>query len=62
MKRRILLSSIALCFAVLGAMAERHYTFNAVALNVDGLPKEISGIETNPDGWRLPAPPRFVTK
>lgn len=49
MKRRILLSSIALCFAVLGAMAERHYTFNAVALNVDGLPKEISGIEINPD-------------
>lgn len=50
MKRRILLSSIALCFAVLGAMAERHYTFNAVALNVDGLPNSIMGIEINPDG------------
>ena len=49
MKRRILLSSIALCFAVLGAMAQRSYTFNAVALNVDGLPKEIIGIEINPD-------------
>lgn len=47
MKRRILLSSIALCFAVLGAMAQRSYTFNAVALNVDGLPEEISGVPVN---------------
>ena len=50
MKRRILLSSIALCFAVLGAMAQRSYTFNAAALNVDGLPKKILTFEINPDG------------
>ncbi len=50
MKRRILLSSIALCFAVLGAMAQRSYTFNATAFNVDGLPNSILGIEVNPDG------------
>lgn len=50
MKKRILLSCIALCFAVLGAMAQRGYNFNAVALNVDGLPNEIIGIEINPDG------------
>lgn len=31
-------------------MAERYYTFNAVALNVDGLPQKILGIEVNPDG------------
>jgi len=35
---------------MLGAMAQRSYTFNAVALNVDGLPKEILSIEINPDG------------
>ena len=50
MKKRILLSCIALCFAVLGAMAQRGYNFNAVALNVDGLPNSILGIEINPDG------------
>ena len=50
MKKRILLSSIALCFAVLGAMAQRSYNFNAVALNVDGLPKKILTFEINPDG------------
>lgn len=49
MKRRILLSCIALS-AMLSAMAQRHYTFNAVALNVDGLPKKIASIEINPDG------------
>ena len=47
MKKRILLSSIALCFAVLGAMAQRGYNFNAVALNVDGLPESILGITIN---------------
>ena len=47
MKKRILLSSIALCFAVLGAMAQRGYNFNAVALNVDGLPEKIAGITIN---------------
>ena len=36
MKRRILLTCVALG-AMLSAMAQRHYTFNAVALNVDGL-------------------------
>ena len=46
MKRRILLSCIALS-AMLSAMAECHYTFNAVALNVDGLPAEIAGIQIN---------------
>ena len=40
---------------MLSAVAQRHYTFNAVALNVDGLPNEdISAIVTtvnlNPDG------------
>ena len=49
MKRRILLSCIALS-AMLSVMAQRHYTFNAVALNVDGLPKQIIGIDINPDG------------
>ena len=50
MKKRILLSCIALCSVVLGAMAQRSYTFNATALNVDGLPNEILSIEINPDG------------
>lgn len=48
--KRHLLTCIALCSAMLGAMAQRSYTFNAVALNVDGLPNSISGIEINPDG------------
>ena len=50
MKRRILLSCIALTCAVLGVVAQRSYTFNATALNVDGLPKKISFVEINPDG------------
>ena len=49
MKKRILLSSIALCFAVLGAMAQRSYTFNAVALNVDGLPASVSALGISVD-------------
>ena len=49
MKRRILLVCVALS-AMLGAMAQRSYTFNAVALNVDGLPNSILGIDINPDG------------
>lgn len=54
MKRRILLTCVALG-AMLSAMAQRHYTFNAVALNVDGLPnKDVSllftTINVNPDG------------
>lgn len=32
------------------ANAQRSYTFNATALNVDGLPNSILGIEINPDG------------
>ena len=47
MKKRILLSCIALCSVVLGAMAQRGYNFNAVALNVDGLPESILGISIN---------------
>ena len=50
MKKRILFSFIALCSAVFGAMAQRNYTFNAAALNVDGLPNSIIGININPDG------------
>ena len=50
MKKRILFSFIALCSAVFGAMAQRNYTFNAAALNVDGLPNSILGISINPDG------------
>ncbi len=54
MKRRILLACVALS-AMLSAMAQRSYTFNAAALNVDGLPnQEISAVVTtvnlNPDG------------
>ena len=54
MKRRILLTCVALG-AMLSAMAQRSYTFNAVALNVDGLPnKDVSllftTINVNPDG------------
>ena len=41
MKKRVFLSTIALCFTVLGMVAQRSYTFNAVALNVDGLPESI---------------------
>ena len=47
MKRRILLSCIALTCAVLGVVAQRSYTFNAVALNVDGLPEKISFVTVN---------------
>ena len=47
MKKRILLSCIALCCVVFGALAQRSYTFNAAALNVDGLPEKISGITIN---------------
>ena len=50
MKKRILFSFIALSSAVFGAMAQRHYTFNATALNVDGLPNSILGISINSDG------------
>ena len=47
MKKRILLSCIALCSVVMSMMAQRSYTFNAVALNVDGLPEKISSVTVN---------------
>lgn len=47
MKRRILLSCIALCSVVMSVVAQRSYNFNAVALNVDGLPESISGVTVN---------------
>lgn len=50
MKRRILLSCIALTCAVLGVVAQRSYTFNATALNVDGLPEKVSGVPINEEG------------
>ena len=55
MKKRILLSCIALCSAMLGAVAQRHYTFNATALNVDGLPNQVidavvTTVNLNPNG------------
>lgn len=45
MKKRILLSCTALCSVVFGALAQRSYTFNAAALNVDGLPDRNQKIE-----------------
>lgn len=49
LKRYLMVVSALLC-AVTGAIAQRSYTFNAVALNVDGLPNSIVGININPDG------------
>ena len=48
--KRVQLFAIAFCLAITSAFAQRSYNFNAVALNVDGLPNNISGIEINPDG------------
>lgn len=48
--KRVQLFAITLCMAITSAFAQRSYNFNAVALNVDGLPNKISGIEINPDG------------
>lgn len=48
--KRLILTTIALYLAAIGAYAQRSYTFNAVALNVDGLPNSILGISINPDG------------
>lgn len=47
MKKRILLSCIALCSVVMNMVAQRGYNFDAAALNVDGLPEKISGITIN---------------
>lgn len=41
MKRNLLLTAL-LCMIALGIQAQRSYTFNAVALNVDGLPPSIT--------------------
>ena len=41
---------LVLLVSMTSANAQRSYTFNATALNVDGLPKSILGIEINPDG------------
>lgn len=50
MKKRILLSCIALCCVVMNMVAQRGYNFNAVALNVDGLPEKISVVTINSGG------------
>lgn len=49
MKKKLLLIA-SLCITVLGAYAQRSYTFNAVALNVDGLPEKVSGVSINSGG------------
>ena len=46
MKRHVLFSAL-LCCTMLSVHAQRTYTFNAVALNVDGLPESISGVTVN---------------
>ena len=46
LKRCLVLTTTLLC-VVIGAMAQRSYTFNAVALNVDGLPEKISVVTVN---------------
>ena len=48
--KRVQLFAITLCMAVTSVFAQRSYNFNAVALNVDGLPNKILGISINPDG------------
>ena len=48
--KRVQLFAITLCMAITSVFAQRSYNFNAAALNVDGLPNEILGIEINPDG------------
>lgn len=48
--KRLQLLALALCMATTSLFAQRSYNFNAVALNVDGLPNKILGISINPDG------------
>ena len=48
--KRVQLFAITLCMAITSVFAQRNYNFDAVALNVDGLPNKILGIEINPDG------------
>ncbi len=54
MKRTLLLTAL-LCMTALGTYAQRSYTFNAAALNVDGLPNQeinafVTTVNLNPDG------------
>ena len=49
MKQKLLML-LVLLVSMTSANAQRSYTFNATALNVDGLPNSILGIEINPDG------------
>lgn len=48
--KRVQLFAITLSMAITSVFAQRNYNFDAVALNVDGLPNKILGIEINPDG------------
>ena len=48
--KRVQLFAITLCMAITSVFAQRSYNFNAVALNVDGLPNKILTFEINPDG------------
>ena len=45
--KRVQLFAITLCMAITSVFAQRSYNFNAVALNVDGLPESILGITVN---------------
>ena len=45
--KRVQLFAITLCMAITSVFAQRSYNFNAVALNVDGLPEKISGFTIN---------------
>ncbi len=49
MKRNLLLTAL-LCMIALGTYAQRSYTFNAVALNVDGLPEKVLSYPINEGG------------
>lgn len=48
--KKVLLLGLMVFMSVLGVRAQRSYTFNAVALNVDGLPPSVSGVSINADG------------
>ena len=48
--KRVHLFAIIMCMAITSALAQRTYTFNAVALNVDGLPPKILVVNLNVNG------------
>ena len=48
--KRVHLFAITLCMAITSVFAQRTYTFNAVALNVDGLPPKILVVNLNVNG------------